>query len=125
MSKRRAFKLPGVFGQCRQHRSLETATTDKGHHVYITLAQLCAMFSQEAGKRDGLEEVFHDNGQLESKVNWKDGYGTGLSEWFYENGQLEIRGNYIDGKRDGLQNTLYNSYSLQVEPAVLLEEKIL
>ena len=51
----------------------------------------------------GIVESFRDNGQLESRGNFKDGEYDGLYEEFYTNGQLSSRENWIDGKRDGLE----------------------
>jgi antitoxin component YwqK of YwqJK toxin-antitoxin module len=50
----------------------------------------------------GIEESFHENGQLMVRTNYKNGQQEGLYEWFYENGQLSWRGNYKNGKQDGL-----------------------
>ena len=43
------------------------------------------------GKKDGLEESFYENGQLEYQKNYKDGKEDGLFEGFYENGQLKFK----------------------------------
>ena len=42
------------------------------------------------GKYDGLFRVWHENGQLRSKVNWKDGEPYGLERVWYEDGQLKF-----------------------------------
>jgi len=39
---------------------------------------------------------YHENGQLQSKRNYKDGCLEGLQESYYENGQLEEKGIYKD-----------------------------
>ena len=54
------------------------------------------------GKLDGLWEDFNENGQLMIRENYKNGELNGLYELFYENGQLEDRGNFKDGEPDGL-----------------------
>ena len=54
------------------------------------------------GKRVGRYRDFHDNGQLRSRGNVIDDELTGPFEEFYSNGQLEFRGNVIDGKVEGL-----------------------
>ena len=50
----------------------------------------------------GIEETFHENGQLLEKSNYVDGELYGLSELFYKSGQLELRRNYIDDELNGL-----------------------
>ena len=49
------------------------------------------------GKRDGLFETYHENGQLQAKGNLKDDKRDGLSEEYYENGQLKLKENYKNG----------------------------
>jgi antitoxin component YwqK of YwqJK toxin-antitoxin module len=39
------------------------------------------------GKRTGLEELWYNDGELESHINYIDGNRTGLVEGWYENGQ--------------------------------------
>ena len=72
----------------------------------------------DGGKLHGLYEQYHENGQLQGKVNYKDGiiedgpfesYDTkgqledtgnfkdGIFESYYENGQLKRKGNIIEG----------------------------
>ena len=50
----------------------------------------------------GIEESFHENGQIEARTNYKNGLEHGLWEMFYENGQLMRRGNCNNGRLDGL-----------------------
>ena len=45
---------------------------------------------------------YDENGQLYSKINYKDGKKDGLSEFYMENGQLVVKSNYKDGELDGL-----------------------
>ena len=45
-------------------------------------------------------ELFYENGQLSSKVNYKDGKEDGLYEMYYENGQLQYKANFKDGKME-------------------------
>ena len=46
---------------------------------------------------DGLVEEFYDDGQLESRENYKNGEPDGLWEWFDEDGNLTGTENYKDG----------------------------
>jgi antitoxin component YwqK of YwqJK toxin-antitoxin module len=65
------------------------------------------------GKREGLWEEFHENGQSSAIQNYKDGEWDGLWECFYENGQLEKRGNLKDGKREGLWEEFHENGQLK------------
>ena len=49
------------------------------------------------GKPEGLAELFHDNGQLAGRRNWKNGELEGLWETFDETGQLTESGRYKNG----------------------------
>ena len=57
----------------------------------------------------GSSVVYHDNGQLWYRENYKDGKQDGLHEGFWSNGQLWIRTNYKDGKEDGLHERFYDN----------------
>ena len=59
----------------------------------------------DGGKEHGLWEIYHDNGQLHLKGNYKDGKLHGLVETYHENGQLESKGNYKYGKQDGFMKS--------------------
>ena len=59
----------------------------------------------DGGKKHGLQEWYHENGQLAAKTNTKDGKQHGLHENYHENGQLSLRVNYKDGKEDGLEES--------------------
>jgi hypothetical protein len=53
-----------------------------------------------------VKEEFHSNGNLSRRTNYQSktegGKREGLDERYYENGQLEYKGNYKDGEWDGL-----------------------
>ena len=55
---------------------------------------------------------YHSNGQLESRIEYKDGLKDGLSETFIENGQILTSKNYKDGQKNGLVNSFYQNGSL-------------
>ena len=66
-------------------------------------------YNKKNGRKDGLSESYHENGQLLYRGNYKNGKEDGLEEWFYPNGQLKFRGNYIDGKEDGTHEDFYKN----------------
>jgi len=47
----------------------------------------------------GLATHWHENGQKQAEVNYKDGKKNGLGTVWYENGQKKSEYNYKDGKR--------------------------
>ena len=51
---------------------------------------------------DGLVEEFYDDGQLESRGNYKNGKPVSLHETFYENGQTSVKGVYKNDLEDGI-----------------------
>ncbi len=57
----------------------------------------------------GSSVVYHDNGQLWYRENYKDGKPDGLQEGFWSNGQLWFRQNWKDGKPDGLHERFYDN----------------
>ena len=54
----------------------------------------------------GAGGMYDEDGQLESRYNFKDGEKDGLWEEYYKNGQLKSKENYKDGKKDGLMEDL-------------------
>ena len=50
------------------------------------------------GKRDGVWEMYHLNGQLWMEGTYKDGKKEGVWEYYWDNGQLSVKETYKDGK---------------------------
>lgn len=61
------------------------------------------------GKKDGLWLSYHDNGQLDSKGEYKNGEMNGAWVYYHNNGILIGKGNWHKGKRDGLWERYYNN----------------
>ena len=70
---------------------------------------------------DGLLEIFHNNGELKYRGNYKIGKRDGLRETFYSksnnnpfvlHGPIKIRENYKDGKRNGSWERFYTNGKL-------------
>ena len=54
-------------------------------------------------KKNGVVKTYYDNGQLESRTNYKDSKLNGLHESWYENGKPRESTMYKDGvKRNNL-----------------------
>ena len=63
---------------------------------------------------DIIKEEFYPNGQLQSRITYKDGIETNVhNEYFYENGQLEIKTIFKDGMNDGTWEFYYENGQLQ------------
>tara|TARA_B100000676_G_C17463287_1_gene524886 strand:- start:148 stop:594 length:447 start_codon:yes stop_codon:yes gene_type:complete len=53
------------------------------------------------GQLDGAFKHWHENGQLELDLTFKDGQLDGLQKVWYENGQLQSEGTHKDGVLEG------------------------
>ena len=53
------------------------------------------------GKKHGSWVVYHKNGQLHFKRNYRDGKTHGPEVWYFSDGQLHAKGTYQDGKSVG------------------------
>ena len=54
------------------------------------------------GRKNGVSELFHANGELRAKGNFSDDIQGGLWLWYRKDGSLERRGYYLKGEWDGL-----------------------
>ena len=61
----------------------------------------------EGGELHGLSEVYYENGQLKSKIHYKDGKIDGLVFKYNENGNLLLKFNNKDGKYEGVFEEYY------------------
>ena len=68
----------------------------------ICLVLLSSYSYSEDPPPDGPYETFHENGQLEERITFKDGKQSGVWEVYDKNGQLRGRGTYKEGKEDGI-----------------------
>ena len=81
---------------------------------YHPNGQLESRIKYKNGLKDGLSESFHENGQLESRIKYKNGsHVDGQVEIFYKNGTLESKTNYKDGQLDGLSEFFYEDGTLR------------
>jgi antitoxin component YwqK of YwqJK toxin-antitoxin module len=63
---------------------------------------------------DIIKEEFYPNGQLKSRITFKEGIETNeLCEYFYENGQFEMNTIIKDGMKDGTWESYYENGNLQ------------
>ncbi len=71
----------------------------------------------------GLDEIFHDNGNLQSKVNFKNNLEEGIMESYFENGKLESKGVYVLGKKMGDWQSYYQNGNLEEKGTYHLDKK--
>jgi antitoxin component YwqK of YwqJK toxin-antitoxin module len=56
------------------------------------------------GKEDGIAEGFCENGNIRWRIPYKEGKREdGIAEWFYPNGNIHFRTPFKDGNMDGIQ----------------------
>ena len=65
------------------------------------------------GKKIGIWERYHKNGQLWSKGLFKDDKKEGIWEYYHYDGQLSSKGLYKDGKYDGIWESYYSNGQLE------------
>jgi len=61
------------------------------------------------GKKTGIWEESYNNGQLSSKVSYKDDKRDGIWESYYKNGQLLSKGSYKNDKKTGIWESYYDN----------------
>ena len=54
------------------------------------------------GQREGIWEMFYDNGNIQCRTPYKGGKMNGIEEWFYPSGNIYRRTPYKEGKVDGI-----------------------
>ena len=75
------------------------------------------------GEKDGKWLIYNNDGQLLSKVNYKNGLYSGIVETYHENGQLSTKGNFKDGRPDGLLKRIVRLVRYLVGKILLTEKK--
>ena len=55
------------------------------------------------GQHEGIWEWFYPNGNIQTRIPFKEGKADGIQEVFYESGNIEARIPYKEGKWDGIQ----------------------
>jgi len=64
------------------------------------------------GRKNGLEEIFHEDGKLASRINYMSGIKNGVLETYWPSGQLYTRLSYTAGKESGLSERFYSNGQL-------------
>ena len=55
-------------------------------------------YNYKNGKKDGIQQMRHENGNLAWEINYKDGIPDGISKMYYEDGKLQEDTEYQNGK---------------------------
>jgi antitoxin component YwqK of YwqJK toxin-antitoxin module len=75
--------------------------------------QLWFKGSYKNNLRDGYWEEYWSNGQLWFKGSYKNGEKDGIWEKYYDNGQLMFKGSYKNGEKDGIWEEYYSDGQLE------------
>ena len=62
----------------------------------------------------GVSLTYHENGQVEVRITFKDGNQDGLLERYFENGQLALTENYTNGNFDGLAEAYFENGTVRL-----------
>jgi antitoxin component YwqK of YwqJK toxin-antitoxin module len=55
------------------------------------------------GQREGIWEIFWENGNIHRRIPYVEGKEDGIEEWFYPNGNISCRTPYVGGEVHGVQ----------------------
>jgi len=72
-----------------------------GEGIHFFLDKEVALFYSLYGEKEGLNRVWHDNGQLYIENTYRDGKEEGMFEGWHENGQKWKECHYQNGKFEG------------------------
>lgn len=78
-------------------------------------------FARLTNELNGLRESWYDNGQLESRANYKGGKRDGLVEEWHDNGKPWEMENYKDGELDGFIDWWHNG-QLKINSKIIKTE---
>jgi antitoxin component YwqK of YwqJK toxin-antitoxin module len=76
-----------------------------GIHYFKTREAAESWFLNSYDIQDGSYRGWHENGQLETEINYKNGKLHGPHKVWYSNGSILKESNFKDGYRDGLYRT--------------------
>jgi hypothetical protein len=85
--------------------------------------QLSKKGSYLNGEKSGVWEEHHENGQLSSKGSYLNGEKNGVWEVYYVNGQLFSKGSYLNGEEDGVWEVYHNNGQLSSKGSYLNGKK--
>ena len=64
------------------------------------------------GQREGIWELFYENGNIERRTPYKEGKRDGIEECFDEQGNIKWRIPYKGGKRDGIEEWFHKNRNI-------------
>ena len=73
------------------------------------------MCEQSGDLANGILKEYHENGNLEFEVPWKNGMPEGIAKGYYENGNLKREVPWKNGAREGIAKEYYENGNLEFE----------
>jgi antitoxin component YwqK of YwqJK toxin-antitoxin module len=72
---------------------------------------LIAKENYKEGQKDGISEVYFENGNISQKITWKNGKKEGPMTKYFDNGKIALESNYINDVLEGMFITYFlNGY---------------
>ncbi len=95
-SNKKIIKVPAIkyWDKAKTKLKFKASVWENGSLKYLE-------HLNKSGKRDGLTERWHENGQKLTETNYKDGELHGLFSKWRENGEKELEGDCINGQEHG------------------------
>ena len=104
---------------CRAYekfKSLETTTESEELTPYIEYhdnGNVCIKGQKNSkGQREGIWELFYENGNIERRTPYKEGKRDGIEECFDEQGNIKWRIPYKGGNRDGIEEWFHKNRNI-------------
>jgi antitoxin component YwqK of YwqJK toxin-antitoxin module len=69
------------------------------------------------GQREGIWEIFWENGNIQWRIPYKEDERDGIVEWFYPNGNMHWRISYKDDRKDGIEEC-FDERGTSQKPAI-------
>ncbi len=94
-------------------KSLETSTESEeltSHIKYYSNRNVWVKGQLNSkAEREGIWEMFYDNGNIQCRTPYKEGKMNGIKELFYPNGNIQWRIPYKEDKMDGIVEWFYEN----------------
>ncbi|MBO5284893.1 MAG: toxin-antitoxin system YwqK family antitoxin [Alphaproteobacteria bacterium] len=109
-------KYPFYLGVDEAFLDLDDMTSEDGEHLLCAEEQR-VLFCTDKNRVPvtGIAKLYYDDGQLRSKINFKDGKLDGVWEGYFRDGKLQITANFKDGEADGVWRGYSSNGQLEKE----------
>ena len=105
--------LPNDTTRVQLSANLKDGKYDGPFEMYHENGQLQSRSTANMGEIDGPVETYYENGQLQERSIYTAGELDGPAESYHENGQLQEKVVFVAGDRDGPHDTYYANGQLQ------------